>query len=260
MTAHEFIKSIPNSYEFSRKSLIILFSYYLRKYKGIIEFSNKDIKACFRDSLIRIPSNLSNLLKELSSGKNSPLLKGTVKNTYSLSIIGLNEVENILPSEKRTLKNYNEFISTALPYLKRIILKVNDHNKKIFLAEAISCLGVGAKRATIILTWLTTIEHLYDYILKYKLKEFNLALSRRSDKYNKIEIFTKDDFSDIKESVFIEISRSAKIISNDVRKILIEKLDIRNTAAHPSTVNIHDFKVINFIEDLVDNVIVKYKL
>ena len=67
-------------------------------------------------------------------------------------------------------------------------------------------------------------------------------------------------FSDIKESVFIEVCRSSNVITNDVRKILDEKLGIRNTAAHPSTVKIHESKVVNFVEDLVDNIIIKYEI
>jgi hypothetical protein len=65
---------------------------------------------------------------------------------------------------------------------------------------------------------------------------------------------------DIPEFVFIEVCRSAKLISNDVRKILDEKLGVRNTCAHPSGVEIHKTKVINFIEDLVDNILTKYPI
>ena len=194
----------------------------------------------------------------MSRGKNSPLLKGSKNNTFSLSIVGINEVESVYKPDSDSVDSYNDFIKTALPYLKRIISKVNDNNRKNFLAEAISCLGVEARRATIILTWITTIDHLYEFILQKKLSEFNNALSRRTDKYGKIVISLKDDFGDIKESIFIELARSANIITNDVRKILDEKLGVRNSASHPSTIVIHDTKVVNFIEDLVDNVIVKY--
>ena len=260
MLLNQFLNEFPNSKEFSRKSIIILFAYYLRKYNAIVEFSNQDIRNCFRGAFIRVPSNLATLMKELSKGKSSPLIKGARKNSYSLSIYGINEVESIIQPSSDPITNYNDFIKTALPYLKRIISKVNDDNKKNFLAEAISCLGVEAKRATIILTWITAMDHLYEFILLNRLKDFNNSLARRSDRYNKIIINTKDDFGDIKESIFIEVARSAKIISNDVRKILEEKLGIRNSAAHPAAIIIHDTKVVNFIEDLVDNVIVKYKI
>ncbi len=52
--------------------------------------------------------------------------------------------------------------------------------------------------------------------------------------------------------------RSAGIITNDVRKILDTQLGFRNTAAHPSTVDVPESKVVGAIEDLVLNVILKY--
>lgn len=75
----------------------------------------------------------------------------------------------------------------------------------------------------------------------------------------KVTVIIKlDDFSDIPEGIFIELTRAAGIISNDVRKILDTKLGIRNTSAHPSGVKISQVKATEFIMDLVENVILKY--
>jgi len=260
MTLVEFISQFTYFKDFSRKSKILVISYYLRKHQGITEFSGADIRRSFKEALIRVPSDLSRLLSELSFGRNSPLLKAPTKYRFSLSLDGFNEVETVLANKPSTSESQNAFLELAIPHLKKSIIKVKEENRRKFLAEAISCLGVEAQRATIIMTWLTTIDHLQDYILLHKLSDFKQALSKRSDKYGKITVSTKDDFSDISEAVFIEVCRSAKVITNDVRKILDEKLGIRNSAAHPSTVTFHDTKVVNFIEDLVDNVIVKYEL
>lgn len=260
MTVSEFLNQIGNLKDFSRKSLILLIAYYLRRYKAVLKFNISDIRGCFRDAPLKAPSDLAQLAKELTKGRNSPLLR-IKKRYFSLSLDGLREVESYLTSEDRqnpaTLEG---FLHSAIPYLEKIISKVEEDNKRRFLAEAIVCISVRAKRATIILTWLIALQHLYDYILSKRLKDFNLALSKRNDKYGKMCVTIKDDFSDVKESVFIEVCRSAGIISNDVRKILDEKLGIRNTCAHPSNVEIHDSKVVNFIEEIVDNVIDKYKM
>lgn len=132
--------------------------------------------------------------------------------------------------------------------------------RREFLAEAISCLGVEARRATIVMTWIATMDHLQEYVLAKKASEFNTALSKRSDKLSKVVVASRDDFGDIKEVVFIEVCRSAKIITNDVRKILDERLGTRNSCAHPASIQISDSKVVSFIEDLVENVIAKYEL
>jgi hypothetical protein len=110
------------------------------------------------------------------------------------------------------------------------------------------------------MAWAGAMDHLYDFILKHKLADFNLALGKRADRHAKVVVATKDDFGDIQEKVFIEVARSSGVITNDVRKILDEKLGIRNTCAHPSTVEVHRSKVVNFIEELVDNVISKHAI
>jgi hypothetical protein len=169
-------------------------------------------------------------------------------------------VESYLSSRAPSYADDNALFKEIIPYLQTAISKLAEDNRRRFMAEAISCLAVNARRAAIIMVWSGTLDHLYDYVLKHKIADFNSAISKRSDKYAKLIVKLKDDFSDIKDSVFIEVCRSAGIISGDVRKILDQKLDVRNTHAHPSSVEVGETKVVDFIEDLVTNVIVKYVL
>lgn len=53
---------------------------------------------------------------------------------------------------------------------------------------------------------------------------------------------------------------NATFNSNDVRKILDEKLGFRNSCAHPSSIAVGDSKALSFVEDLVDNVIAKHPI
>ncbi len=255
----QFLRNIPNFQEYSRKSKILLLAYYLRQHEGIVEFSAKDIRDCCK-GVLKPPSQLLQQIELLSKGKNSVLMKGSKSGQYSLAIPGLTEVEAYLSSGSKAEAIIDKFLAEAIPYLRKFVSKVGEENQRKFMAEAVSCLGVDARRATIIMTWAGTIDHLHDYIIAHKLNDFNNALHNRRDRYSRITITDKDDFSDIRESAFIEICRSARIISNDVRKILDEKLGIRNTCAHPSSVEVHPSKVANFVEDLVDNVILKYTI
>jgi hypothetical protein len=132
-----------------------------------------------------------------------------------------------------------------------------DRRRK-FLVEAVDCFEAGANRAAIVMTWILTVDHLYDYILANKLAEFNVELSKNPPSKKMTRVGLKDDFSDLKEGKFIELCRAAGIISNDVRKILDDGLGVRNTAAHPSGVEITRSKAISVIEDLVINVIRKF--
>jgi hypothetical protein len=145
--------------------------------------------------------------------------------------------------------------------LRGLLSKLTDNHEKAFLQEAIDCYEIGARRAAITLVWILTVHHLYQYILKHHLSEFDAVLSKDTDKRIKITSIKKiDDFSEIPEGKFIELIRSAKIITNDVRKILDAKLGIRNSSAHPSAITISEVKTTDFVIDLVDNVILKYEI
>ena len=170
------------------------------------------------------------------------------------------EVESIIPVAAPSAVEMRSFLDIAVPHLQRVIARVTDPQRKDFLAEAISCLGVGARRATVVLTWVAALDHLHEYVLIHQLASFNAALGRRSDRLSKFVVAARDDFGEMKESVFIEVCRSANVITADVRKILDEKLGFRNSCAHPSSISIGDSKVVSFIEDLVDNVIAKFTI
>jgi hypothetical protein len=145
--------------------------------------------------------------------------------------------------------------------LRQLLLHIKNPNENEFLKEAIDCFEISAYRASIVMVWNLTIDHLFEYILKHKLAAFNSALALNTDRRVRItSVSTRDDFSEIPENKFIELSRTSNIISNDIRKILDTKLGIRNTYAHPSSLKVTETKAIEFIEDLVNNVILKFAL
>jgi hypothetical protein len=251
-----FINSIPNFSQYSRKNKILLIAFYLREYKALFEFSMKDINVqCI--GTIRPPSKLKDCILELSKGRNATIIHGANRGSFCLSKFGIDEVQKFLSDGIRSNEYNTEFAKSALTYLNKILTRVTEYNKRNFLEEAISCLAVNSRRAAVLMTWECVIDHLYDYTLKHKETEFNIESKKVNAKW---KIVSKDDFTNIKENKFIEILRAAGIITNDVRKILDEKIGIRNSAAHPSNIEIHTSKVVNFIEDLIDNVILKYKI
>ena len=113
------------------------------------------------------------------------------------------------------------------------------------------------------MTWNLAYHHLCDYVLKTHLAEFNARwpiVFPGDHKKAPNTITTMDDFSEeLKESKVIDICNSAGIITNDVRKILVDKLGRRNSAAHPSSVKIEQLQAEEFIDDLIKNVVLKLK-
>jgi hypothetical protein len=100
-------------------------------------------------------------------------------------------------------------------------------------------------------------DHLLNWVMGNHLPAFNTAIPVRFPKKGTFTITKRDDFEELKESEIIEICGTAGVISGSMKKILNEKLNKRNTAAHPSHVEVGQPQAEDVITDLVNNVILK---
>jgi len=207
-------------------------------------FTARNIRNYFDLADVVKPKNVTDLCNHLVGKK----VLVDVKNGYKLHRDTFQQLENEFSADKPK--------QTVSKKLRDLLPKVTKIDNRNFLSEAISCYEIGAYRAAIVMTWLLVIDNLYNYIIAHKLSDFNNALAQQNLKLKKAS--TKEDFNELKETKFIEITRAAGIISNDVRKILDEKLGIRNTCAHPNNISVTESKATSFIEDLVDNILVTY--
>lgn len=245
----EFVLNVTDFQNFKNSEMINYFSYFLVKFKALETFKAKEITECFAELNIPPYSNISKYLSD-NSVKNKgqqKFIKNYKNSTYKLSRQTLEELEKNI--------NIDTPVVIVNHIMRSLLNQLKKQSEKDYLEEAIRTFEVKAYRASIIMVWLLTIDHLFEYILENKLTDFISALRRANISKS---IHSKDDFGDIKESQFIEICRSAGIISNDIRKILDAKLGIRNSFAHPSTITLPKSKALEFIEDLVENVILKY--
>ena len=146
--------------------------------------------------------------------------------------------------------------------LRNLEGKLADGIAKEFLQETLNRFEVGAHRAAITMTWILVLDHLYKYILAHKLEKFNAVLASCKDnkvkRVNKIE--KRDDFTEIPDDIFIRLCKEAEIIPKNVREILDSKRNTRNASAHPSGVVVTEIKAIDFVTDLIENVVLKYPI
>ena len=248
---NRFFNSIENASSHSQAELIGLFVYFLTVELGRDAATAKDVDQCFADCDLTPPKATAARLSEGLKSKPQKYVKSN--GGYKLQRHMREALSKKLGAETST--------SQTSATLRSLEHKLPTGSTKKFLAETLDCFEVGANRATIVMAWILAIDHLFDYILRHKLTEFNAALAKNTDKRVKVSVVTqRDDFSEIPEGKFIEFCRSSQVISNDVRKILDQKLGVRNSCAHPSGVSINRTKVIDFVEDLVENVVLKYNL
>jgi hypothetical protein len=250
LPANDFYNSIPNANDLSQKELVDYFIYFLTVDLAETVATVSSIRNCFSYCDILPPTHLAT---QLSKGlKTSPPKYIKVDGGYRLHRHLRESITNNLSTTINSLRK----TKTDLRQLEQLIAP---SAQKGFLSETLTCFEVGAYRATILMMWLLTLDHLFEYVLKNRLSEFNLALSKNTDKRVKIQsVSVRDDFSEMPESKFIEFCKSAKIISSDVRKILDQKLATRNSAAHPSTIIYTESKIVEYVEDLVENVVKRY--
>lgn len=247
----KFLYSIQDGSKLRPSEHIDVFAYFLTVIKGKPAAKVREIENCFRVCDLPMHTRISQYLSENANKKPPRYLK--VEGGYRLQLNLREEVGAKIGVERIVLQTSNE--------LRELESRIPAGPSRAFLKETIDCFEIRANRATIVMCWLLAIDHLCNYILKHHTVAFNAVLAANNDRRIKISaVSNRDDFSEIPEGKFIEFCRSSGVISNDVRKILDSKLGTRNSAAHPSMIEIASSKVIDFVEDLVINVVMKYPL
>ncbi len=251
MDTISFVRAIPDFFELKQSEKCLYFAFYVTAIRKEASFNRASIELCFREANLPVYTKVREYLVENAKGRSPNFIK--VNGDYGISQYKLDELFKTLRVDKPVIE-----VEIDLNKLKEDIV---DANGKDFLDETIKTVEVGAYRASVIMVWILGIDHLYNYIISSKLVDFNTKLALQNNKRIKVtSVQTKDDFSEIPEGIFIALCREANIISNDVRKILEEKLGTRNSCAHPSGIKISKNKAIEFIKDILYNIILKFSI
>ncbi|HEY6091115.1 MAG TPA: hypothetical protein VIV83_03920 [Gemmatimonadales bacterium] len=249
MDLKELVTQVPGFSGWDHPDKIKLFGWFLHVYRGREFFTAKEIRECY-DQLSytapRLNRDLERLLdrrpRELLQDSRGFRLHGTVKQALD--------------------EKYGEAQTTIVvkKLLAELPAKVPGIEERAFLEEVIRCLRAQAFRATVVMAWNLAFDHLLHWLLKdpARLKTFNDRIPVRYPNKKPMPLIAKfEDFEELTEREVIEVCSSAGLISDAVFGILKEKLDRRNTAAHPSKVAVLQSKAEDTIEDLVTNVVLK---
>jgi len=249
-----FALSTNSFFTLSQADQIDFFVYYLTIEKGLGQTQATPVRDCFLLLDLTPYSNISQYLSTNIKGKFKQHPRFIrIRSGYQLHRERKLSIENSL--------NKNPYKVKVKDDLRALLTHLSNPVENEFLKEAIDCFEIGAYRASTVMVWNLTIDHLYEYVMAHELTNFNAALGKNTDKRIKIAIVNKkDDFSEIPENKFIEFCKSSNIITNDIRKILDIKLGTRNTFAHPSSIKMIESKALEFIEDLINNVVFKYSV
>lgn len=245
------VNTIGGFNTWSHVEKIKFFGWYLHSREGKDFFTTTEIRECYDRLNLSRPANISQQLTTLSQQKPSVLLKRG--GGYKLEKGVRDSFESQYGTRQTSIQ-----IHTLLSTLPS---KIPNIEERSFLDEAIKCLKAGASRAAIVMCWNLAFDHLCGYVVQNHLDAFNVAWPKCYQKKHKdsaISTITKrDDFeiANLQESEVIAICKSATIITPNTYKVLKEKLDRRNIAAHPNATIITPLQAEDFITDLVNNVV-----
>jgi hypothetical protein len=223
---------------------IRIFGWWLHTYGKLTHIKPRDINGCYL-KLNLAQTNVSSMLDWLAS--KDVFLKS--KDGYRLERSAADKITSQYGQRAATV--HVERLLTELP------ARVPNIKQRDYLDETLICLRNGAFRATVVMAWNLAYDHLCEWILvdATRLAEFNAQTPKSFPKTGYPTVTKRDDFLDYSEAHVLQIAKSSRVITGNLNKILKEKLDRRNLAAHPSGVKIIQATAEEVIRDLVENVI-----
>jgi hypothetical protein len=127
-----------------------------------------------------------------------------------------------------------------------------------YIEEALSCYQHGLYRAAILMVWAAIIQHLYSVAGSHRggLAAFESANKTRfGTSRNHREIKKQDDFLYLGERDFIQLGEDAGMFNRNARRLLQERLDLRNLCGHPTQYRPGREETVIFIESLLLNIL-----
>jgi hypothetical protein len=238
-----FARRIPGFDGKSFTDKIEIFAWYLHEILGKAKFTAVDVAECFDVAHSAKPANVHSLLGKLCEKKPVRMLRDT--GGYRLTGGVRDQIGRNIGARATSVA------TTAL--LAALVPKVTNVAQQTFLTETITCFNQKAYRATIVMAWNLAYAHVCDVIHNKHAAAFD---AQRKLVFPKLPPLSKrTDFEDYKESQVIEICRGARILDASVCKVLSEKLNKRNSAAHPSSVVVTVVQAEDVITDLLNNVV-----
>lgn len=241
------VQGISGFRDWNHVQKIKLFAWFLHTQNGKNRFGTSDIRLAYDKLSLEKPANIAQLLDQL--GKKSP--KEVLKDGrgYYLAKVVRDEFE--MKYAGRPTAIYVDRLLTELP------TRIPNLAERSYLDEALVCFRGSAFRASVIMCWNLGFDHLCEFVLDRHLADFNTQLPKTYPKAEISAIAKKDDFQELKEFQVLQVCKSANVISGSLHKILKEKLERRNIAAHPSGVLTTQPTAEEFIRDLIENVVLK---
>ena len=251
MEIASFVRLVPGFAELSHPERIILFGWYLHTQQRLDVLEAGAVRGCYDSVHMQPPPNIGREFARLS-GRGVILESGGGR--YRLEHKIRAELDSKYGEAPETIA-----ISQLLAALPG---RISDENERVFLSEVLRCYGAQAFRASTVMIWNLTFDHLLSWIMGdvARLQAFNAALTTLVAKDKRrvgLLIGKKEDFESLKESETLILCERANLIAHSLKQTLDIGLTRRNHAAHPSGIVSSRATAEEMIDTLVTNVVLR---
>lgn len=235
-------RAVPGLATLSHADRIRVLAWWLNTQQGRDHFSARDIIDCYGSLHMEAPSVHPFLASLLKQGQ---LLKS--KRGYRLALGARQKLDDTYGRRAETV-----VVDDLLAQLPALLPSAA---ASAYLTEALACFRNQCWRSAVVMTWNVAYDLLLHHIVAAKLAEFNAALLANTERRRRQSISSRDDLSDLREGLVLEVSRAGDVISGSTFKQMKAALDTRNEAAHPSGLSFNKLVVESYISALIETVI-----
>jgi hypothetical protein len=132
--------------------------------------------------------------------------------------------------------------------LQKILAHITDPLVKGFIEESMTCLKVGAVKASIVFMWAGAVRVLQEQVMAKGEANVNAAILVHDTKARTVK--KVDDFQYIKDKTFLLAAEGAGVLDKAQRGTLEDALNLRNKCGHPTKYHPGPAKAASFIEDV----------
>lgn len=135
--------------------------------------------------------------------------------------------------------------------LEALAAAVKDRVVRDYVEEAVKCLRVDARRASVVFLWTGAVATIREHVWRFGPTSIEAALKAHNPR---AKFRKKGDFEAVADTNLLQIAHDMEIYDKSQKKRLSEALDLRNDCGHPVKYTPGEKKVASFIEDLVATV------
>lgn len=252
ITLKSVVAGIPGFGTWSVNDKILFFAWFFQRHGNRERFKPSEIKGCFDSLHIKAPTSIGAYFKPLVENRKPKLLKDS--RGYRLEGSIFEALDAKYGSRASTIA-----IIETLANLPSRVVGVDERD---YLNEALTCFKNGAFRAAIVMTWNLAYDHFLRWLLAdaSRLAAFNAQLPKVAPEAKLLSgVSGVDDFGFIKEDKVLLVAKSARVIDGNLQRAMQQKLGLRNSVAHPSSLVITQLTAEEAIQNLIDNVVLKLK-